>query len=122
MKAESRQVFLFDHRIFVALPASSDGFFDYQMDIRVCSECQCCALAPVLASCQTLKGSLKEVVEGEPLRFSFTTADKSVFVFQVLLEDDRSCENLLLYYRLHQRVARGSGYQPSIQSWQHRAR
>lgn len=35
VKAETRQVFLFDHRIFVTLPANSDGFFDYQMDIKV---------------------------------------------------------------------------------------
>lgn len=35
VKAEPRQVFLFDHRIFVALPANSDGFFDYQLDIKV---------------------------------------------------------------------------------------
>ena len=35
VKAELRQVFLFDHRIFVALPANSDGFFDYQLDIKV---------------------------------------------------------------------------------------
>ena len=35
VKAEPRHVFLFDHRIFVALPANSDGFFDYQLDIKV---------------------------------------------------------------------------------------
>jgi hypothetical protein len=64
VKAEPRQVFLFDHRIFVALPANSDGFFDYQLDIK------------------TLQGTLKEQVKSEPLRFSFTTADKSYFVFQ----------------------------------------
>ena len=35
VKGELRQIFLFDHRIFVALPANSDGFFDYQLDIKV---------------------------------------------------------------------------------------
>jgi hypothetical protein len=48
----------------VALPANSDGFFDYQLDIK------------------TLEGSLQEEVKAEPLRFSFTTADQSIFMFQ----------------------------------------
>lgn len=39
VKADMRQVFLFDHRIFVALPANSDGFFDYQLDIKVFLGC-----------------------------------------------------------------------------------
>jgi hypothetical protein len=64
VKAEPHQVFLFDHCIVVALPANSDGFFDYQLDIK------------------TLEGSLQEEVKAEPLRFSFTTADQSIFMFQ----------------------------------------
>ena len=39
-KAEPRQIFLFDHRIFVALPANSDGFFDYLLDVKVASDVQ----------------------------------------------------------------------------------
>ena len=35
VKGEPRQIFLFDHRIFVTLPVNSDGFFDYQLDIKV---------------------------------------------------------------------------------------
>ena len=39
VKAEPRQVFLFDHRVLIALVANSDGFFDYQLDIKVCVCC-----------------------------------------------------------------------------------
>ncbi len=34
-KMEPRQIYLFDHRILIAAPADSDGFYDYQMDLKV---------------------------------------------------------------------------------------
>ena len=69
----------------MALPANSDGFFDYQLDIKVSyvtlhnkRYMRC------VYSTQTLEGSLQEEVKAEPLRFSFTTADQSIFMFQVM--------------------------------------
>ena len=35
VRGETRQVYLFDHRIIVALPADREGFFDFQLSIKV---------------------------------------------------------------------------------------
>ena len=35
IKNEQRQVYLFDHRILIAMPADRDGFYEHQMDIKV---------------------------------------------------------------------------------------
>lgn len=87
VKAEPRQVFLFDHRILVALLPNSDGFFDYQLDIKVCctslNGTGSSSMSTTLCFLQTLQGSVQTEVKGEPLRFGFTTAAKAVFYFQV---------------------------------------
>ena len=86
VKAEPRQVFLFDHRILVALLPNSDGFFDYQLDIKVhciSKGTGCSSKSTTCCLFQTLQGSVQTEIKGEPFRFGFTTASKAVFYFQV---------------------------------------